>query len=171
MSGLGRDIVKTIPGLLLVILLAVAARYGDLYLKQSYQVLAAGFGYGEQAGLMGDIYNLGRVLLLPFVVLVTIIYVLNGSIELQGAVNVNKWQFIKDKFPAFIYSGLFRSGAFEYRRRNTMIWAFSLGFTSIGLTTRFSDLKAAGKDGLLLSFIVGTVKAVAALIVVLLLID
>jgi uncharacterized membrane protein YadS len=133
-------------------------------------VLAAGFAYGEDAGLMAGIYNMGRVLLLPFVVLYIVMQVLgSGSKEAQ---NINKGQFIMDKFPVFVLAFIFimalnTAGLFskeEVKMGGTfMNYAFALGFASIGLTTKFSDMKAAGKDGLLLGFIVAIIKAIIAL--------
>ncbi|WP_018084338.1 YeiH family protein [Desulfurispora thermophila] len=139
----------------------------------SAQVLAAGMAYGQDAGLMAGIYNMGRVVLLPFVVLYVVMLVLRNDIKSAG--EINKTQFIVDKFPVFIIAFLVAvlantAGLFskeEVKMANTfMTWAFTLGFASIGLTTKFSDMKAAGKDGIVLGFIVGFVKAAFALLVV-----
>ncbi|GAB6180793.1 putative sulfate exporter family transporter [Desulfotomaculum defluvii] len=139
----------------------------------SAQVLAAGMAYGEEAGLMAGIYNMGRVVLLPFVVLYVVMAVLkNNSSAAQG---INKTQFIMDKFPVFILAFLIAvlantAGLFSKEEvkmaGEIMNWCFALGFASIGLTTRFSDMKAAGKDGIILGFVVGAVKAVFALLIV-----
>jgi hypothetical protein len=48
-----------------------------------------------------------------------------------------------------------------------MEWAFLLGFASIGLTTRLSDLKAAGFTGVIVGFTVASLKAGLALLAVL----
>ncbi|MFZ5649311.1 MAG: YeiH family protein [Bacillota bacterium] len=139
----------------------------------SAQVLAAGFAFGKEAGLLAGIFNMGRVVLLPFVVLAVVLIVLRGSTS--SSENINKTQFIMDKFPLFIIAfmlavlantaGMFTKAELLMADK-VMIWAFSLGFASIGLTTRFSDMKAAGKDGIILGFIVGLVKAVLALIAI-----
>ena len=50
---------------------------------------------------------------------------------------------------------------------NFMNWCFLLGFSSIGLTTHLSDIKAAGLSGALIGFCVASVKAGLALLVVL----
>lgn len=144
--------------------------WAGVSIVNSAQVLAAGFAYGEDAGLMAGIYNMGRVLLLPFVVLYIVMQVLgSGSKEAQ---NINKGQFIMDKFPVFVLAFIFimalnTAGLFskeEVKMGGTfMNYAFALGFASIGLTTKFSDMKAAGKDGLLLGFIVAIIKAIIAL--------
>ncbi|MDI6709775.1 MAG: putative sulfate exporter family transporter [Bacillota bacterium] len=144
----------------------------------SAQVLAAGFAYSEQAGIVAGIYNLGRVVLLPFVVLAVVMVTLgreSASARQQGR-EINKWQFIYEKFPVFILAfflavllntaGVFTKPELSLTNQ-MMIWAFALGFASIGLNTRLSDLRAAGKDGLILGFVVGAMKAALALLVVL----
>ncbi|CCO07074.1 YeiH family protein [Desulforamulus hydrothermalis] len=139
----------------------------------SAQVLAAGMAYGQDAGLIAGIYNMGRVVLLPFVVLYVVMLVLKNDSKAAG--EINKTQFVVDKFPVFIIAFLIAvlantAGLFskeEVKMANTfMTWAFTLGFASIGLTTKFSDMKAAGKDGIVLGFIVGFIKAAFALVVV-----
>lgn len=139
----------------------------------SAQVLAAGMAYGEDAGLMAGIYNMGRVVLLPFVVLYIVMVVLKNDNKASG--EINKSQFVMDKFPVFIVAFLFAvlantAGAFtkpELEVANTlMVWSFTLGFASIGLTTKLSELKSAGKDGIILGVIVGFIKAAFALIVI-----
>ncbi|ABO50385.1 conserved hypothetical protein 698 [Desulforamulus reducens MI-1] len=139
----------------------------------SAQVLAAGMAYGHDAGLMAGIYNMGRVVLLPFVVLYVVMQVLKN--DSKAANNINKTQFVLDKFPMFILAFLIAvlantAGFFSKEEikiaKEMMDWCFALGFASIGLTTKFSDMKAAGKDGIILGFIVGAAKAVFALLVV-----
>lgn len=139
----------------------------------SAQVLAAGMAYGHDAGLMAGIYNMGRVVLLPFVVLYVVMLVLKS--DTQATSSINKSQFILDKFPVFVLAflvavlantaGLFSKEEVKFAGE-TMNWCFALGFASIGLTTKFSDMKAAGKDGIILGFIVGAIKAVIALLIV-----
>lgn len=143
----------------------------------SAQVLAAGFAYGEEAGVVAGIYNLGRVLLLPFVVLAAVLITLGrqSAAAREEGREINKWRFIREKFPVFILAfllavflntaGLFTRAELALTNQ-MMVWAFALGFASIGLTTRLGDLRAAGKDGLLLGFIVGALKAALALLVV-----
>lgn len=148
--------------------------WAGVSIVNSAQVLAAGFAFGEDAGLMAGIYNMGRVLLLPFVVLYIVMKVLGSSSA--EAKDINKSQFILDKFPVFVLAfillmalntaGLFSEA--EVKMSGTfMNYAFALGFASIGLTTKFSDMKAAGKDGLLLGFIVALIKTVIALAIIL----
>lgn len=144
----------------------------------SAQVLAAGFGYSEGAGLIAGIYNIGRVIFLPFVVLMLAIMAASREgTEGKEVVNINKFQIIKDKFPIFVLGFLAvvlmnTMGLLTKEEINQakvfMNWCFLLGFASIGLTTRLADLKAAGLSGFLMGFLVAGTKAALALAVVLL---
>ncbi len=143
----------------------------------SAQVLAAGFGYSEGAGLIAGIYNIGRVLFLPFVVLMLAIMAASREAAAGGhSVEINKFKLIIDKFPIFVLGFLFvvalnTMGLFSkpeiHQAKVFMNWAFLLGFASIGLTTRLADLKAAGLSGFLMGFLVAGIKATLALAVVL----
>ncbi|MBT8764073.1 putative sulfate exporter family transporter [Desulfohalobiaceae bacterium Ax17] len=156
------------------------AQYGafcGVGIVNSAQVLAAGFGYSEQAGLIAGIYNIGRVIFLPFVVLLLAIMAASQEAEIaKEQVNVNKFKIIVDKFPVFVLGFLFvvmlnTMGLFSkpeiHQAKVFMNWAFLLGFASIGLTTRLADLKAAGLSGFVLGFLVAGTKAALALLVVL----
>jgi uncharacterized integral membrane protein (TIGR00698 family) len=144
----------------------------------SAQVLAAGFGYSDAAGLVAGVYNIGRVILLPFVVLLLAIMAVSASPELKETNSkINKIQLIKDKFPIFVIGflvvvilntmGMFSKAEIS-QAKIFMNWAFLLGFASIGLTTQLADLKAAGWTGFLMGFIVAGTKAALALAAVLL---
>ncbi len=147
----------------------------------SAQVLAAGFAYSEEAGLVAGIYNIGRVVFLPFVVLMlAIIAASQETPEGKEGLKINKWQIIIDKFPIFVLGFLFvvLLNTFGFLNKEEihqakvfMNWAFLLGFASIGLTTRLSDLKAAGLSGFLVGFVVAGLKAALALGVVLTFLD
>ena len=158
------------------------AQYGafcGVGIVNSAQVLAAGFGYSEGAGLVAGIYNIGRVLFLPFVVLMLAIMAASHEAASGGeVVKINKFKMIVDKFPIFVIGFLFivclnTMGLFSkaeiHQAKVFMNWAFLLGFASIGLTTRLSDLKAAGWSGFLMGFIVASIKAALALAVVMIL--
>ncbi|NPA49038.1 MAG: putative sulfate exporter family transporter [Thermodesulfobacteria bacterium] len=142
----------------------------------SAQVLAAGFAYSEEAGLVAGIYNIGRVVFLPFVVLMLAIMAASREAKEGGQVTeINKMQIIIEKFPVFVLGFLFvvllntfgfLNKAEIHQAKVFMNWCFLLGFASIGLTTRLSDLKAAGLSGFLLGFVVAGLKAALALIVV-----
>ncbi len=145
----------------------------------SAQVLGAGFAYSVEAGTVGGIYNIGRVLFLPFVILMLAIMVTTQEAKAGSnneVVKINKLRLIYDKFPLFVLGfltvvcmntfGLLSVAEIKIAK-NFMSWAFLLGFASIGLTTNLADLKAAGLNGILLGFGVATIKAVIVLAVVL----
>ncbi len=147
----------------------------------SAQVLGAGFAYSNEAGTVAGIYNIGRVLFLPLVVLMLAIMV--AAHEAQDGkqtevVQINKMRLIYDKFPLFVLGflavvcmntfGLLSPEEVKVSK-NFMEWAFLLGFASIGMTTNLGDLKAAGLKGFVLGFGVASVKAVLALVVAIML--
>ena len=143
----------------------------------SAQVLAAGFAYSQDAGVVAGVYNIGRVIFLPVVVLVLALMVAAEDAKVQAQMEASsKWRIILDKFPVFVlgflaivllntFGGL---TAPQVKQASVfMDWCFLLGFASIGLTTRLSDIKAAGFSGAALGFVVAGTKAVLALAVAL----
>lgn len=160
------------------------AQYGafaGVRIINSAQVLAAGFGFSDGAGIVAGVYNIGRVLFLPFVVLMLTIMAASRDAEVNSSgTEINRWRLIVDKFPVFVLGFLIvvcinTMGFLNESQVNTaqsfMEWAFLLGFASIGLTTRLSDLRAAGLSGFIAGFAVATVKAAIALIIVMNFID
>lgn len=153
--------------------------FAGIGIVNSAQVLAAGLGYSDGAGLVAGIYNIGRVIFLPFVVLLLAIMAANREVVEGGAtgIKINKMKMIMDKFPIFVLGfllivvmntmGMFTKPEID-QASVFMNWAFLLGFASIGLTTRLSDLKAAGLSGFLMGFAVAGIKAALALAVVML---
>ncbi len=148
----------------------------------SAQVLAAGFGYSDGAGVVAGVYNIGRVIFLPFVVLMVAIMATSMEVERTGkkGKEINKMKMLIDKFPLFVVGFLIvvmlnTMGLFEKPEvkmmKTFMSWAFLLGFASIGLTTRLADLKAAGMSGFVLGFVVASIKAGLALLVVMTLLN
>jgi uncharacterized integral membrane protein (TIGR00698 family) len=154
------------------------AQYGafaGVGIINSAQVLAAGFGFSDGAGVVAGVYNIGRVLFLPFVVLMLTIMACQRESSISCG-PVNKWQIIVSKFPVFVLgflavvllntAGMISAPA-AHSAKLFMEWAFLLGFASIGLTTRLSDLKAAGFTGVIVGFTVASLKAGLALLAVL----
>ncbi len=147
----------------------------------SAQVLAAGFAYSQDAGVVAGIYNIGRVIFLPFVVLMLAIMVANSDAKVQAQMeSTSKLKVIMDKFPMFVVGFLtivmFNTLGFltkpEVKLASTfMDWCFLLGFSSIGLTTRLSDIKAAGLSGACMGFVVAGGKAILVLWVVMYFLD
>lgn len=152
--------------------------FAGVGIVNSAQVLAAGFGFSQEAGIVAGIYNIGRVVFLPFVVLMLAIMAAAQEAEQGNEVaKINKWQMIRDKFPLFVLgflaivclntAGVLTKPEVKMAK-HFMEWAFLLGFASIGLTTRLSDLRAAGLNGFLFGFGVAGLKAALALAAVLL---
>ena len=150
--------------------------FAGVGIVNSAQVLAAGFAFSQDAGVVAGIYNIGRVIFLPLVVLMLALMVANEDAKVQAQMaQVSKLQVIIDKFPMFVlgflaivllntFGGL--TPAQAKQASTFMDWCFLLGFASIGLTTRLADIRAAGFSGALLGFVVAGTKAALALFVV-----
>lgn len=151
--------------------------FAGVGIVNSAQVLAAGFSFSNDAGVVAGVYNIGRVICLPLVVLMLAIMVAAEDAKVQSQLaNTSKMRIILDKFPVFVLGFLavvlFNTFGFlskpEAKMASTfMNWCFLLGFSSIGLTTHLRDIKAAGFSGALIGFVVASTKAALALIVVL----
>ncbi len=151
--------------------------FAGVGIVNSAQVLAAGFSYSQDAGVVAGVYNIGRVIFLPLVVLMLAIFVAaeDAKVQMQMA-NTSKMRIIIDKFPVFVIGFLavvlmntfgLLSPAEAKQASKFMDWCFLLGFASIGLTTHLSDIKAAGFSGAMIGFCVASLKAALALMVVL----
>lgn len=151
--------------------------FAGVGIVNSAQVLAAGFAFSNDAGIVAGVYNIGRVICLPLVVLMLAIMVAAEDAKVHSQLaNTSKMRIILDKFPVFVLGFLavvllntfgFMSKEEAKMAGNFMNWCFLLGFSSIGLTTHLSDIKAAGLSGALIGFCVASVKAGLALLVVL----
>lgn len=151
--------------------------FAGVGIVNSAQVLAAGFAFSQEAGIVAGVYNIGRVIFLPVVVVMLAIMVAaqDAKVSAQMA-NTSKIRMIVDKFPLFVFGflavvlmntfGLLQKP--EVAIASTfMDWCFLLGFASIGLTTRLADIRAAGMSGFLMGFAVAGTKAALALFIVL----
>ena len=151
--------------------------FAGVGIVNSAQVLAAGFAFSNDAGIVAGVYNIGRVICLPLVVLMLAIMVAAEDAKVHSQLaNTSKMRIILDKFPVFVLGFLavvllntfgFMSKEEAKMAGTFMNWCFLLGFSSIGLTTHLSDIKAAGLSGALIGFCVASVKAGLALLVVL----
>ena len=151
--------------------------FAGVGIVNSAQVLAAGFAFSNDAGIVAGVYNIGRVICLPLVVLMLAIMVAAEDAKVHSQLaNTSKMRIILDKFPVFVLGFLavvllntfgFMSKEEAKMAGNFMNWCFLLGFSSIALTTHLSDIKAAGLSGALIGFCVASVKAGLALLVVL----
>lgn len=144
--------------------------FAGIGIVNSAQVIAAGFAYNPEAGVVAGIYNIGRVLFLPLIVLMLTLMVINS--EGGDTSTINRWEMIKEKFPLFVLAFLFVVGlntagfideATVRVTRHFMEWCFLLGFASVGLTTSLDDLKSAGASGIILGMSIATIKAALAL--------
>lgn len=175
-------------GLLALFVFPFIGRWFDLSANQfgafagvgivnSAQVLAAGFAFSNDAGVVAGVYNIGRVICLPLVVLMLAIMVAAEDAGVQSQLaNTSKMRIIIDKFPVFVLGFIavvllntfgFLSKPEARMAGHFMNWCFLLGFSSIGLTTHLRDIRAAGFSGAFIGFCVASVKAALALIVVL----
>lgn len=150
--------------------------FAGVGIVNSAQVLAAGFSFSQEAGVVAGIYNIGRVIMLPIVVLILALMVATEDAKVQAQMEqTSKLQIIIDKFPVFVlgflavvlfntFGGL--SPIQAKLASKYMDWCFLLGFSSIGLTTRLGDIRAAGFSGAMLGFVVAGSKAALAFAVV-----
>ena len=144
--------------------------FAGIGIVNSAQVIAAGLAYSPEAGAVAGIYNIGRVLFLPVIVLMMTLLVINN--EGGDTSQVNRWEMIKEKFPFFVLAflvvvGVNTAGFIDEPTVKVshyfMEWCFLLGFASIGLTTSLDDLKSAGATGVILGMSIATIKAALAL--------
>jgi len=123
----------------------------------------------------GQIFNLARVLLLPFVVLVIAILYSREQVE-EYRLKTGFWS----RFPIFVLGflamvfltsfGLLGPTNLPSREllfiRNLYSWFFAIGLAGLGMQISFAELRKAGGKPLLVGAIVALFKAVAALVVV-----
>jgi uncharacterized integral membrane protein (TIGR00698 family) len=154
----------------------------------SGQVLAATLAFDHTAAdqvsislKTGEIFNLTRILFLPFIVLALAVY--NSRLDKQDEYNINTGFW--DKFPLFV-AGFFvvviitslgllgetspPSPELVYIR-NLYNWFFAIGLSGLGMQISFDELRKAGGKPLLVGTLAALVKAFGALVVVLLFIS
>ena len=164
-------------GLLALFIFPFIGHWLDLSPNQFGAFAGVGIVNSAQAGIVAGVYNIGRVICLPLVVLMLAIMVAAEDAKVHSQLaNTSKMRIILDKFPVFVLGFLavvllntfgFMSKEEAKMAGNFMNWCFLLGFSSIGLTTHLSDIKAAGLSGALIGFCVASVKAGLALLAVL----
>lgn len=127
----------------------------------------------------GEIYNLTRLIFLPFVVLFLAVYVSRYYL-VEDDLNVNT--SIWDRFPLFVLGFLvmvfltsfgFLGPTSPPSRELTIIrhlysWLFAVGLAGQGMQISLLDLRRAGGAPFLVGTVVGLLKALVALIVVIL---
>lgn len=138
----------------------------------SGQVIASASIYGKEARDIATLYNIVRVIGIPFVVLFIAFWYVGR--EARGE-KVEIGEIILSKFPIFVIGFfvlvLVRSFGLvtdaDYKLINPIVdWFFAFGFVSIGCNTLFSDLKVAGGGAFWAGSIVAIVKAFASLILI-----
>ena len=77
--------------------------FAGVGIVNSAQVLAAGFAFSNDAGIVAGVYNIGRVICLPLVVLMLAIMVAAEDAKVHSQLaNTSKMRIILDKFPVFV---------------------------------------------------------------------
>ncbi|MEW5763191.1 MAG: putative sulfate exporter family transporter [Bacillota bacterium] len=126
----------------------------------------------------GQIFNLARVLFLPFVVLV--VAILGSREQVDDEIKTGFWE----RFPIFVLgflamvfltsSGLLGATDPPSREllfiRNLYSWFFAIGLAGLGMQISFAELRKAGGRPLAVGTAVAVLKAALALVVVMLLI-
>lgn len=156
----------------------------------SGQVLAAALAFDpgtatnpSQSLKTGEIFNLTRVIFLPFVVLLlSFLYSqMTGVKDDRGSVAKGIW----DKFPVFVLGflamvlltsfGIFGATSPPSHKlwwiRNLYMWFFSIGLTGLGMQISISEMRKAGGTPLVVGVTAGLLKAIGALVVVKLLVS
>lgn len=154
----------------------------------SGQVLAAALAYDhgtvERASvslMTGEIFNLTRILFLPFVVLFLAVYISRREPQDAYSINTGIWA----KFPVFVLGFLVVVFMTSFGLlgettppspeikfiRNLYSWFFAIGLSGLGMQIDFGELRKAGGKPLLVGTAMACLKALGALILVLLLIN
>ncbi|MBI3354618.1 MAG: zinc-ribbon domain-containing protein [Nitrospirae bacterium] len=138
----------------------------------SGQVIASASIYGKEARDIATLYNIIRVIGIPFVVLFIAFWYVGR--EASGE-KVAAGEIIFSKFPIFVI-GFFvlvvvRSFGFvkdaDYKLMDPIVnWFFAFGFVAIGCNTLLSDLKIAGGGAFWAGSIAAIIKAFASLILI-----
>jgi uncharacterized integral membrane protein (TIGR00698 family) len=160
----------------------------------SGQVLAAALAFDpgtvarpSESLKVGEVFNLTRVIFLPAIVMVLAIWYSKGEAG-TGEVKTGGVGSLWSKFPIFVLGFLATviltsTGVFGSIHpsadptpelvafRKLYAWFFAIGLTGLGLQISFDEMKKAGGKPLFIGCLVGTIKAVGALIVVMLFVD
>lgn len=138
----------------------------------SGQVIASASIYGKEARDIATLYNIVRVIGIPFVVLFIAFWYVGR--EARGE-KIPVGEIIISKFPIFVIGFfvlvLIRSIGLvtdaDYKLIDPIVnWFFAFGFVAIGCNTLLSDLKVAGGGAFWAGSIAAVVKAFASLILI-----
>jgi uncharacterized integral membrane protein (TIGR00698 family) len=157
----------------------------------SGQVLAAALAFNPNvapgtAVSVAEIWNIMRVISIPFAVFAVTVWYWSGKTETEGGKRKGLGQLLVEKFPVFVIGFmamviLTSMGAFGdvgvkggppasatiKMLRVWMTWIFGFGLVGLGGYIDFKELAKAGGAPLKMGLIVGTTKYVLALLVVL----
>jgi len=147
----------------------------------SGQVLAACLSYNPviapgTAVAYGELWNVMRVIIIPFVVFVITVWYWSGNKEEAGGQNISLWGILKSKFPVFVlgFMGMTVLGSMgllgqegsetSHLLRTLMQWIFGIGMVGLGAYIDFGEIKAAGGKPLVVGLVAGSIKYVLALV-------
>lgn len=132
----------------------------------------------------GEIWNVIRVITIPFVVfLLSVWYWRGADADESGGRKVSLASIFMTKFPVFVLGffgmtimsslGWLGAGGSETLRitRELMQWIFGIGLVGLGAYIDVREIKAAGGTPLRIGLIAGTTKYLLALVVILLLVS
>jgi uncharacterized integral membrane protein (TIGR00698 family) len=161
----------------------------------SGQVLAAALAFNPNvapgtAVSVAEIWNIMRVISIPFAVFAVTVWYWSGKVETEGSKRKGLGTLLVEKFPVFVIGFLgmvflTSMGAFGdvglkggppasetiKMMRLWMTWIFGFGLVGLGGYIDFKELRQAGGAPLKLGLIVGVTKYVLALVVVFLIKD
>lgn len=161
----------------------------------SGQVLAAALAFNPNvapgtAVSVAEIWNIMRVISIPFAVFAVTVWYWSGKVGVEGAEQKGLGTLLVEKFPVFVIGFLgmvflTSMGAFGdvglkggppasetiKMMRLWMTWIFGFGLIGLGGYIDFKELRQAGGAPLKLGLIVGVTKYVLALLVVFLIKD
>ncbi|GAB1409586.1 putative sulfate exporter family transporter [Desulfovibrionales bacterium] len=124
----------------------------------------------------GEIWNVVRVICIPFVVFFITAWYWKGEAEAE---HIGLWSILASKFPIFVLgfigmtalSSLHMLGAEGsetlHLMRDVMAWVFGVGLVGLGAYIDVREIKAAGGTPLRIGLIAGATKYILALIVIL----
>ncbi len=135
--------------------------WAGLAVDNTAECVATGFAYSEAAGKVATLVKMCRNAVMGLVILYLALYYARKGMTTQVT---NKAKFLWDRFPKFVLGFLAMSAIVSLGLLakeqiaaigNLSKWAFLLTFAGVGLSTKFSELKAG-----LVPFLIGLVSEV-----------
>ncbi|WP_243310413.1 YeiH family protein [Fundidesulfovibrio agrisoli] len=125
----------------------------------------------------GEIWNVVRVISIPFVVFFITLWYWRGEAQEE---HMSLWGILKSKFPIFVlgFFGMTALSSFDmlgkegsetlHMLRDWMAWIFGIGMVGLGAYIDFGEIKKAGGAPLKIGVAAGTLKLVLSLVIILL---